>query len=279
LFCPPAFGHRFTLTIDVFKTSVLKRLDLDFRYCEDIVAFVVGEDDRNRGPLPNDGLRRFFVSIQKPSMTLTSIVRGMLRNARCQTDSAVRHRYSMKVFDVLRMIAHSLQWLHRQGFVHGNLSLETCGKFESNWKLVDILGVQKIGDFLDKSRLSISAPPEAVKFSPIGSPAQRYELHDNYVAHPSLDVWAFGKLSFEVLVGKPLILLNKNDNFDRESWMCLRQWSDFNLHDVRRQLEHVGISAAGVGLIVQCLSPTAVTRPGIDEVLQHSVWSERNTNQ
>jgi hypothetical protein len=257
---------------------VLNSLDLDFRFCQELATVAVGKDDRNRGPLPNDGLRRFFVSIQQPSMTLSTIVRGMLRNTRCQTESAVRQRYSVKVFNVLRMIALSLRWLHHEGFVHGNLTLESGGKFESTWKLVDILRVQKIGELLDMNRLSIAAPPEVIQLSVIGGRAQRYELQDHCVAHPSLDLWAFGKLAFEILVGKPLVQLNQNDDFDQESWMCLGRWNDSNLLDVKLQLEHVGVSAAGIGLIVQCLSPTAAARPSIDAVLQHSIWTEAKIN-
>jgi serine/threonine protein kinase len=256
---------------------VLHNLEFDFRYCEEIVTFSVGGNDRNRGPLPNDGLRRFFISVERPSLTLTSIVRGMLRNHGCQTDSAVRRRYSEKVFSVLRMIALSLKWLHSQGFVHGSLNLESCGKFGANWKLMNLLGLQKIGETLDINRFSMTAPPEAVQISSRSGSEQRYVFRDNLVSHPSLDLWAFGVVAFEVLVGQPVIRLDANNDFDQNSWKCLHQWSDSNLLEIRLQLEQVGVSEAGIRLIIQCLSPSADARLSIDNVLQHSAWTETSS--
>ena len=212
-------------------------------------------------------------------MTLSTIVRGMLRNHRCQTDAAVRRRYSEKVFNVLYMIAQSLKWLHRQGFIYGNLNLESCGKFEGKWKLVDLCRAQKIGKTIRTSILSISDPPELVhSFSQSGLEHQ-YSRKDNCVAHPSLDMWAFGKMSFEVLVGKPLIRLDSNDEFDEGSWEILRRWGDINLRDVHRQLEEVGVPESGSRFIIKCLSPNAPTRLDIDNLMQLSFWDEIGSKQ
>jgi hypothetical protein len=253
---------------------VLRYLVIDCNYVEEILTFFVGERDSNRGPLPDDGLRRFVVSIESPSLTLTTVVRGMLRNRGCQTDTMIRQRYSVKVFSVLRLIAQALKRLHCQGFVHGDLCLESCGKFEEKWKLINLLGVQRIGEAIDSSRLSFSAPPEAVQsFTHVGS-YQRSAFRDDLVAHPSLDLWAYGKVAFEVLVGQPLISSDINDSFDDESLKLLLQWNNVNVLDVRRQLERVGILEAGIELVLQCLSPIADTRLSIDDVLQHSVWAE-----
>jgi len=37
-----------------------------------------------------------------------------------------------------------------------------------------------------------------------GGRRRRFELSDNFQASYSLDIWAFGQLMFETLVGKPL---------------------------------------------------------------------------
>jgi serine/threonine protein kinase len=197
----------------------------------------------------------------------------MLSNHGCQTDANVRYRYSVKVFSVLLSIAQALRQLHHQGFVHGGLSLETCGKFDDKWKLLNLLGVQKVGEVLDSRRVGLSSPPEAVLVSS-QNVAERSIFRDGLVAHPSLDLWAYGKVAYEALVGLPLIKMDNCDDHDNESVKVLLHWNKANLLDVRRQLELVGVSNAGISLVTQCLTPVADTRITIDELLRHSVWME-----
>lgn len=256
----------------IFQTAILSELDVDAACFEDILAFSVGGFDANRGPLPEDGLRRYVIAIGRPELTLSGVVRGMLGNQDCQNDVNVRQRYSEKVFSVLRLVAKALQRLHAQGFVHGDVCLENCGKYEDEWKLSNILGAQKVGETFCHARLSSSAPPEAVGTLPETQAAFRIDL----VVHPSLDSWAFGKLAYEVLVGDALIEFNVTKSVvdDHESLANLFRWSDFNVKDAQEQLNRIGISESGVSMVANCLSPYKESRPSMDEVLKHPVWSE-----
>lgn len=254
----------------------MPELDIDVDFFEEILTFVVRGSDANRGPLPDDERRRFFISVERPELTLSGVVRGMLGNQDCQNDAKVRQRYSAKVFSVLRLVAKSLQRLHAQGFIHGDLCLESCGKYDDKWKLSDLLGAQKIGETFDIARLSSSAPPESVE--PLRSSGTDHQaaFRADLVTRPSFDSWAFGKVAYEVLVGDALIEydVTKSVKEDHDSLVYLLHWSDFNVQDARQQLERVGISEDGISMVTQCLSPDEVARLSMDEVLQHPVWSE-----
>jgi hypothetical protein len=252
-------------------------LKLDAALFEAIVTFVVGESDVDRGPLPDDGQERYCVVIERPDLTLSGVVRGMLGNHDCQNDRSVRHRYTVKVLSVLRTIAKSLRSLHSEGFIHGGLTLENCGKYNDKWKLSGILGSQRIGEKVDVSRLSSSAPPEAVlPFMSDDEAVHDAVFRTDLVAQPSVDSWAFGKVMYEVLVGDSLIEWNVATSVDedRNSLARLHQWNEFNLLDCRRQLELVGIIEPGIELVIQCLCPQGANRPSMDQILKHSVWSE-----
>jgi len=251
------------------KTSILRDLSIDPSCFEEIETFTVSGDDPS-SPLPQDGQQRFFVAIERPDLTLSGVVRGMLGSTDCQNDMNVRQRYTIKVFSVLRLVAKRLRLLHSQGFVHGDLCLENCGKFDDEWKLSDLLGSQRIGRALDANRLSSSAPPESVKLQ--GKVAA---FRSDLIAHPSLDSWAFGKVAFEVLVGDTLIEfdVSRSIETDHESLAQLLNWEDVNIAGVRQELQRVGVTEAGVSLVVDCLSPIAEGRPTMDEILAHPVWN------
>lgn len=264
------------LLLCCFQTAVLRELDIDVDYFEEIVAFAVGGVDADKSPLANDGRQRFFVSIERPYLTLSGVVRGMLGNHDCQNDVIVRQRYSAKVFSVLRVVAKALQSLHGQGFIHGDLCLENCGKYDDKWKLSDLLGAQKIGETFDPARLSSSAPPEAIEPLRTSGTKRQVAFRTDLVSRPSFDSWAFGKLAYEVLVGDALVAFDESKSIeeDYESLTNLVHWNDFNVEDARQHLERVGISNAGISLVTSCLSPDEETRLSMDGVLTHAVWSE-----
>jgi serine/threonine protein kinase len=255
----------------------LTSLNLDAALFEEIVTLVVGESDVDRGPLPDDEQERYCVVIERPDLTLSGVVRGMLGNHDCQNDRSVRHRYTVKVLSVLRTIAKSLQRLHSEGFIHGGLTLENCGKYNDKWKLCEILGSQTIGRKIDASRLSSSAPPEAVlPFMSEDGAVHDAAFRTDLVAQPSVDSWAFGKVMYEVLVGDSLIEWNVATSVDedRDSLARLHQWNEFNLLDCRRQLELVGVVEPVIELVLQCLCPQVANRLSMDAILKHSAWSE-----
>ena len=251
----------------LLQTAVLQDLIADQSSFEDIVAFTIDASGQCR--FPRSALQRFFIAIERPDLTLSGVVRGMLGHHDCQNDMNVRQRYTIKVFSVLRRIAKCLQRLHGQGFVHGDICLSNCGKFDGEWKLSDVLGAQRIGLPIEKDRLSSSAPPEAVE-GQSGVAVFRSDL----LAHPSLDSWAFGKLAFEVIVGDKLIEFDKSlpVDADHASLDNLCNWSQSNVQHACQTLERFGVVDAAISMIAGCLSPNADTRPCMGDILNSPGW-------
>lgn len=253
--------------LNVCKVAILEDLEIDPSF-EEIVPFTLGESHQSY-PLPKFGLQRFFIAIERPDLTLSGVVRGMLGSQDCRNDITVRQRYAIKVFSVLRLVAKALRRLHGQGFVHADLSLENCGRFGDDWKLSNILGAQRVGFPVEVDRLSSSAPPESIE-ERNGVATFRSDL----VAHPTLDSWAFGKLAFEVTVGDTLIEFDVSHSIetDQKSLANLLHWSDSNVQQTCQVLGRVGVTDAGISMIAECLAPKADDRPTMDEILNHPVW-------
>ena len=234
----------------------------------------MGPTDSNRGPLPVDGLRRYFVAIENPKLTLATVVRGMVTNRGCQTDTSVRRRYSGKVFTVLRSIANALLKLHSQRFVHGNLTIQSCAKFDDKWKLANLLDAKYFGEILPLSAETHTIPPEALQLTTHHGSEGHVVLKHDFVAKPSVDIWAFGKVAYEALAGKPLFDVASNKNDDIDSLMDILQWNNANFMELKRELQSIGVTEAGIELIGQCLAQHEGDRPHIEDLLQHTFWSQ-----
>lgn len=186
----------------------------------------------------------------------------------------------MKVFSVLRLISKSLRRLHAQGFIHGDVSVSSCGKFYERWKLIGLLGSCREGTPFKKGRLSNCAPPEAVEAR---STRDRVRFRNDITARVSVDSWAFGKLAFEALVGQPLLAPEDSENCstiseDDTCLLRLVRWSDVDIQDVRQELKRVGVPIGACELIGSCLSPEPNERPTMEQILKHNVWSELKEN-
>lgn len=238
-----------------------------------MLIFAVGED----GSEPVDGeAKQFCVAIERPNLTLSGVASGMLDNEECQTDSEVRQRYNGKVFSVLRLVAKALHHLHSLGIVHGQVCLENCGKYDDKWKLSDTLDMQQVGAIFDSSRFDKSAPPEAIEQDTNTALEHQATFRPEVLAERSFDSWAFGKLAYEVLLGEELVAFDRGKAVDENNraMMDILHWSNFEQRDVEQKLKGVGVSKAGVDMIVHCLSPKSEDRPTMDQILSHPVWNE-----
>lgn len=222
------------------------------------------------------GPRQFCIAVERPQLTLGGVVSGMLGNEDCQTNEEVRRRYATKVFSVLRIIGKAVFSLHAKGLVHGNISLTHIGKYETYWKVGEILSLQRIGDVFDPDRFSPSSPPEAVVPRQQSSMAHEVTFRMDLETHAAIDVWAYGKLAFEALVGEPLILFDESREFDddHKALMDILHWNEFNLEEVANKLRKSAVVEEGVSLIMSCLSPAPELRPSMEEVLDHPVWKD-----
>lgn len=113
---------------------------------------------------------------------------------------------------MLERIGHVIYLLYQQGIVHGCITLDACGKFEDGWKLMNLIGCQFVNQQKSFSRFHHCAAPEAVKVMEEGRQNVEVAFHKNITASYTLDIWAFGKLMYEALVGKALFMVNQSDS-------------------------------------------------------------------
>lgn len=263
------WSKRLTTSALFPQTHLLRELDPTVSFLAEANIFAVGED----GSVSSKGAQQYCVSIEQPNLTLAGVVTGMLSNEECQTNQEIRERYTLKVFAVLRVVAKAIRYLHSIGLVHGQVSLDTCGKYRNKWKIGDLMGIQRLGERFASSRFSRVIAPESLSTST----SDRLPLVSDLTADPAIDVWAFGQLAFEVLTGEPLVKVEAEHGGewpDHELLSGLLHWGEEDLHRVCRRLSDAFVSETGASLIASCLSPHPNSRPTIEEVLKHHIWSE-----
>jgi serine/threonine protein kinase len=150
------------------------------------------------------------------------------------------------------------------------------------WKLLGRLGVQRIGESFDTSKFHHSFPPEALQLDEqdggvFDSDDAPVSIRATMIADPSLDIWAFGKLAYEALVGLPLVEFDetKRPSEDVVSLLEVMEWDQTNMKDVFTLLLDCGITESGADLITSCLFPRPEDRPrSIEEILSNQFWKE-----
>jgi serine/threonine protein kinase len=188
--------------------------------------------------------------------------------------------YLGKIQKIFKTIGSSIHYLHRQNVVHGNLNLESCGKFEDGWKLTGLIGAQSIGNPMTTLHMDTAAPPEAITF--IGKQQQNAQLFETYPVSPGIDIWAFGKLMFEVLVGKPLIPRDteKHIRNDHRYLTILGCWNEDDLVQAVSMMEDTGNGTLAADLISHCLCKRPEQRPqSMEEVLSHPFWAASSSQR
>ena len=264
------------------QTAILRDVQLDHTHVEEVLIFAVNDHDTDNSE--GGDPQQYCISIERPSLTLDRVVAGMLKNDGYKRDPDLRKRYSGKVCAVLRMVAKSLKHLHSQGVVHGDLCMVNCGKFDETWKIMGTLGLQCIGQRFNPARWHESFPPEAINEvddeqgsticdsddAPVG-------FKSNLVAEASIDIWAFGKLAYEMLLGDPLLDFDasKKPSEDKVTLLEVMEWDESRMKDVFHSLLDAGIPESGADLITSCLFFLPDQRPAsMDEVLENPFWKE-----
>jgi len=237
---------------------------------------------------------QYCIAVERQDVTLSHVVSKIERDKRRNRSSTnTNNHYGEKITAVLRTIGRGVQQLHQQGIVHGRITLDTCGKFEEEWKVMDLIGMQFIGEGISSVRFCPCAPPEAVQWIEDQGSGDRDDvevtLYETIPASCALDIWAFGKLMYEALVGKPLFETSSDRRLDDEdddddntinsrTIHELGIWDEDNLRHIIHEVEAAGIGTIGADLISHCLCPYPEDRPGgMEEVLNHPYWKTFST--
>jgi hypothetical protein len=270
---PECFSH-FHFNCFLSKTALLqKKVDFDRIAVEDIFNFCVHEYE---GYASSSAPKQFCIAVEQPSLLLSRIVDKFTNNAEYRAEREMFNKYLSKVGLVLRIIAKTIKELHARGIVHGNIGMRTCGKFGDQWKLMESMGCRMNNEEFQSSHLNENSPPEAVDFRE-DKQHNVAVFRSSLPAHYSVDLWAFGKLAFEVLVGEPLVPFDSTQNVhdDSEALAAISSWNETNLRQVIRKLEDTGMSSLGADMITHCLCANPIDRPeSMDEVLNHPFWRD-----
>lgn len=226
--------------------------------------------------------QQFCISIECPQLTLDKVVDSMVSNGGYSPDQDLRRKYAAKVCSVLRLIGKAIRHLHASGGIHGNICLENCGKFDHSWRLLGRMDVERIGETISPSRYHSSFPPESLQLDQqeggiCDSDGAPVSFKTSLVADVSLDMWGFGKLTYEAILGKPLVQFDKSKKprDDVVSLLEVLEWGEFNMKEIFEDLLDSGMPESGADLIVSCLFPRPEDRPGsMDIVLDHPFWKE-----
>jgi len=258
-------------------TNVLQSISQAGDLMVDIRIFCA---DALESHIPN----QYCIAVERHDLNLSKIVTKIERDKRRSYPNRATNQYVEKIQSVLYKIANGVHYLHQQSVVHGRITLDACGKFEEEWKLMDLIGIQFVGHELPLLRFHQCAPPEAVQVVDTGGrpgSTNQFALCETVLASCSLDIWAFGKLMYEVLVGKPLF---ESDFEDTRMVRELGCWDEDNLREVINEVEVSGIGTIGADLISHCLCPLPEDRPkSMEEILGHPYWKtasrSRNSEQ
>jgi hypothetical protein len=228
-----------------------------------------------------EGQQQYCIAIECPQVTLDRVVDGMAKNTGYQHDIELRKKYAAKMCAVLRLIAKAIRHLHTSGVVHGNICMKNCGKFDQTWKLLDVMKVQRIGQPIDPARFERSFPPEGLQLDEHEGAV--YDSDNTAVsfqfvtATPSIDIWGFGKLAYETLVGKPLVDFDESKEISRDvvSLLEILEWDQSNMKTIFTDLLECGVTDNCAELITSCLFPRPEDRPtSMDTILEDPFWKD-----
>jgi len=152
---------------------------------------------------------------------------------------------------IVNSISHGLEYLHRHGFVHGDLKPANVVRFQGKWKLVDFNTCRKFGAPMASMLSPVYAPPEIMMA--LGNSHARMPI-----ATSSTDMWGLGLILYE-LARRQLLIPNASVAFRDISEILAQRLNPKDFQD--EQLFH---------LLLKLLSSEPNRRPSASAVLRHA---------
>ena len=193
----------------------------------------------------------------------------------------------LKIRDIMLQLSAGLLHLHeRSRAVHCDFKPLNAIQFGHVWKLIDFDGTVLIGEAAGRKYSTLVAPPELLTLT-AGSEGDepRPEVRepsskDCLIAAPSYDVWSFGVVLYNLLVGRTLLLADLNDNLDEEQLHVLRKWQTTDCKHRLDLIETSSIRAShGKDLLYWMLQPVPAHRPSMHEVRMHQFFQDNQQIQ
>jgi len=140
----------------------------------------------------------------------------------------------------LKRIGASLLHLHENGLVHADFGPHSVGKFGPLFKLLGVGGCVRIGD-KTRPKHGIYHPPEAIRVETVmvNNKERKTANVVPIAASPAVDLWAFGHMVYESLVGAPLSAYSHRGQRVKSSNLAkISRWDDYSL---QRALRHIDV--------------------------------------
>ena len=179
-----------------------------------------------------------------------------------------------KCVAILKPIAEALSQLHHHGIVHGDVKPRNVVFIGGTWKLIDFDAARAGGETIDASNGDVKwtsgfASPEL---------ARCCEALGRIDARPSLDIFAFGVLAFELCSGQRLFAQDIcNNNMTSPSDLCrLCVWCDISDEKLALVFSNDDVECCSAQqredarhFIRACLQGDPLRRMSMDSLAQH----------
>ena len=131
----------------------------------------------------------------------------------------------------LRRIGMSLLHLHENGLVHTDFGPHNVGKFGPLFKILGVGGCVRIGDQTNPNH-GIYHSPEAIVIETIivDGKERKTAKAIPVKASPAIDLWAFGHMVYESVIGAPLSAYSHRGQRVKSSNLAkIARWDDLSL--------------------------------------------------
>ena len=104
----------------------------------------------------DDSPHRFCISAEYPTQSLSSFVHDLKVS---MVNGKVPMAAIKKILPILRKVGEGIDHLHRNGVIHGAVSIASIGRFDHKWKITNLAGSRRLKSTFSPHRMGLAAPP------------------------------------------------------------------------------------------------------------------------